>query len=268
MLVALIIRTYLAIRGWYDRPWFHENIGNIKFLPFDLVLKIGKDTVAAEFDTVNFIRSNTTIPVPRVIASDIAFGRTYMLMRKVEGVPLDFAWPNLDTKQRANVVEQLRSFVAQLRTLSPTLSRGPSVRAVCGLNNAPIRDSRISSSTPAGPFPDERAFNDHLIAAAERFIDISILSEIRSRMRDDHRIYFTHGDLAPRNIFVQGDVVTAVIDWEESGWYPEHWEMVKARWCTLQDPEWLHGVHRFVGDEYERDWMIDREMSDHMVGAF
>ncbi|EIM85020.1 kinase-like protein [Stereum hirsutum FP-91666 SS1] len=267
MLIALMIKTYIAIRGWYDPSWLRRNRGVIKRFPFDLILKIGRDDVASEAATVNFIRSNTTIPVPHVVASDSAFGRSYMLMRRVEGMPLEFAWPDLDAGQRANVVEQLRSFAAQLRTLSPTLSRGHSVHAVCALNNASFWDSRISSA-PTGPFPDERAFNDHLVAVAERYMDETTLPAIRARMRDDHRICFTHGDLAPRNIMVQGDNVTAIIDWEEAGWYPEHWEIVKALWCTLKDPEWLSAVRRIVGDDLERDWMVDRELSDHMVGAF
>lgn len=66
---------------------------------------------------------------------------------------------------------------------------------------------------------------------------------IRSAMRDDHRLIMTHGDLHPRNIMVKWEVdgrgsapdqteskirVTAPLDWELSGWYPEHWEFVKA----------------------------------------
>jgi aminoglycoside phosphotransferase (APT) family kinase protein len=60
---------------------------------------------------------------------------------------------------------------------------------------------------------------------------------IRSAMRDDHRLVMTHGDLHPRNIMVkwEGDEnegdgygrekkirVTALVDWELSGWYPEY----------------------------------------------
>ena len=51
---------------------------------------------------------------------------------------------------------------------------------------------------------------------------------------------FTHSNLHPRNIIVrlddnQGDEmaaggvqVTAIIDWEFAGWYPEYWEFVMA----------------------------------------
>jgi hypothetical protein len=38
-------------------------------------------------------------------------------------------------------------------------------------------------------------------------------------MRNDHRIVFTDGDFAPRNIMVQWHVVVGLIDWEHSGAY-------------------------------------------------
>ena len=45
-----------------------------------------------------------------------------------------------------------------------------------------------------------------------------------------HKIVFTHGDLAPRNIMISKDfVITGIIDWEYGGWYPEYWEYVKAK---------------------------------------
>ena len=50
---------------------------------------------------------------------------------------------------------------------------------------------------------DEAAFNDFVVAKAEIFVDPSILPEVRAEMRDDHRIVFTHSDLAPRNILVK-----------------------------------------------------------------
>ena len=66
---------------------------------------------------------------------------------------------------------------------------------------------------------------------------------IRSAMRDDHRLVMTHGDLHPRNIMVKWETegkdgkadetesmirITALLYWELSGWYPEHWEFVRA----------------------------------------
>ncbi|KAJ3823775.1 kinase-like protein [Lentinula raphanica] len=264
MIVAVLIRAYLKIRRLFHADPY---AGRIKDLPFGLILKMGSSSTAAEATTVEFIRSNTTIPVPRVVASDRAFGRTYMIMQEVEGRDLQYMWPNLDVDQRAKVVDQLRSYVAQLRLLSPSLSRGHQAGAVCGLHYTPTRNSRIASARPTPPFPNEGAFNDFLISVAAPYMDETNLPGIRARMRDDHRICFTHGDLAPRNIMVKGDEVTAIIDWEEAGWYPEHWELVKAMWSTIKDPDWHEAVKLIIGGNYEAEWMLDRELSDHMVGA-
>jgi aminoglycoside phosphotransferase len=94
---------------------------------------------------------------------------------------------------------------------------------------------------PFGSFTNEAAFNDFLVKHAEGPFGLDpFLDETRTMMCDDHRIVFTHGDFAPRNIMVQGDVVVGVIDWGirgiyafrlfrrvahqlgDLGWYPKH----------------------------------------------
>jgi len=47
-------------------------------------------------------------------------------------------------------------------------------------------------------------------------------------------VYFTHGDLLPHNILVDGSTITAIIDWETAGFYPEFWEC-----CRMHDPGWM-----------------------------
>lgn len=54
-------------------------------------------------------------------------------------------------------------------------------------------------------------------------------------MANNYRIVFTHGDPVPRNIIVDGDVVAGVIDWEQAGWYPEHWEYVKSLFTRMMN---------------------------------
>lgn len=38
----------------------------------------------------------------------------------------------------------------------------------------------------------------------------------------------THGDLSFRNIIVQGEMLTGIVDWETAGWYPDYWEYASA----------------------------------------
>ncbi|KAF9234081.1 hypothetical protein BU15DRAFT_53061, partial [Melanogaster broomeanus] len=51
---------------------------------------------------------------------------------------------------------------------------------------------------------------------------------------DGALVYLTHGDLLPRNILVDGSRITAIIDWETAGFYPEFWE-----YCRMDDLGWM-----------------------------
>ncbi|KAI0051288.1 kinase-like protein [Auriscalpium vulgare] len=257
MFLAAVFKLITHLRKGYG----------VIFLPFGLVLKHDDIRGADEGETVKFIAKHTTIPVPRVLVVTRGFGCTYFLMRRARGSSLAWEWDSLDHDRRAKIVAQLRSIVEQLRALP---SPQPNSRSICGLGGAACKDPRVSSAITFGPFEDEGAFNDRLIEAALPFMDEGKLPGIRARMSDSHRIVFTHGDLAPRNIIVEGDTVVAVIDWEFAGWYPEHWELIKARYSPMirDRASWLQASRDFIPSDYEYEWNLDRELSSHMVGAF
>ena len=41
------------------------------------------------------------------------------------------------------------------------------------------------------------------------------------RLPQTSSFYFTHADLLPRNILVDGSVITGIVDWNTAGFYPE-----------------------------------------------
>lgn len=56
-------------------------------------------------------------------------------------------------------------------------------------------------------------------------------------------ITFTHGDLHRSNILVSLEdpaQVVAIVDWEQSGWYPEYWEYCKADAFTGWEADGTH----------------------------
>ncbi|KAG6888811.1 hypothetical protein C0995_005831 [Termitomyces sp. Mi166 len=266
-MLGWLFDLYAKLRSRYERK-FRGGTCSVKWFPFGLLLKVGRCDSGLEADTLRYIRQNTSIPVPRVAASATYDKHAYTLMKEVEGTTLDDVWQDLNAQQRLHVVAQLRDFISQLRRLSPPshVMRD----SVCSLHGHAIRDSRISSANPLGPFSSESDFNDHLVEVADVFVDRGLSEPIRARMRNDHRIVFTHGDLAPRNIIMRGDTVAAIIDWEESGWLPEHWELVKAKWSPgmSKDSGWHEAIWEILGREQEEGWMADRELSKYMVGAF
>lgn len=206
----------------------------------------------AEAATLRFIREHTNIPVPVVHdAWKTPDGTAYILMEWI-GNPdvhrLQDCWDSLTTSQKEKIASQLREYLDQLRSLpQPSHMRG----WIGPPDGSAIFDPRLHTDT-CGPFASESAFNDFLLArmrestwhaaAASKRIE-----EVRSRLRHDHHIVFTHGDINSRNILIDLDGnVAGLVDWEMSGWMPEYWEYLKCNFAQGHDPEWLAFFPTFV----------------------
>ena len=99
---------------------------------------------------------------------------------------------------------------------------------------------------PAGPFPTLTAFHDCLACLSLPIHSTSFSRERRpelSGLSDEEPIVFTHSDLHGSNIMIsppetESPRVIAVLDWHQSGWYPRHWEVLKANWTADLYGEW------------------------------
>jgi aminoglycoside phosphotransferase (APT) family kinase protein len=61
-------------------------------------------------------------------------------------------------------------------------------------------------------------------------------------MAKDANIKITHADLHPTNVMVSASGpphVLALIDWGQSGWYPDYWEYAKMSYTVWSESEWL-----------------------------
>jgi len=113
------------------------------------------------------------------------------------------------------------------------------------INHQPLRDNILIGgfSGPAGPFRTVSDFHDWYtttIGPRENWGKHSP-HPLRSNLPDDVPIVFTHNDLHPSNILLSrgpNPNILAVIDWQQSGWYPAYWEYCKARWSTPIGGEW------------------------------
>ncbi|KAI1784834.1 kinase-like domain-containing protein [Ganoderma leucocontextum] len=74
----------------------------------------------------------------------------------------------------------------------------------------------------------------------------------------DVPVHLTHGDLVPHNILVDGSTITAVIDWETAGYYPEFWEYCRMHHPDWMTPHWAHVLERvFPGPRREKEiWAV------------
>jgi hypothetical protein len=104
-----------------------------------------------------------------------------------------------------------------------------------------------TTKPPAGPFDTVVDFHDWLSSLMKmgkeaHFADPSQIPDpFRKFLPDNARIVFTHADLHPSNIMVSADAsghILAVIDWHQSGWYPEYWESCKALFTSDFEGDW------------------------------
>jgi aminoglycoside phosphotransferase (APT) family kinase protein len=216
------------------------------------VVKTGSTIRMAEADTMRLVRQKTSIPVPEVYNTyiDAQSGHVCIVMEFVQGERLDHAWPKLSEEDKNSIVIQLAGFFKQLRQI-----KGSFIGAVDG---SPLDEQLFPDIEGVyGPFKTEDAFNRALIDAWRKEYPDDVFIRILCKMQldiKDHDFVLTHNDIAVRNILVQGDKVSAVVDWGRSGFYPEYWEFFKALWRPEWDTAWMkEGLMERILDPYLKE---------------
>ncbi|ODH47994.1 hypothetical protein GX48_05926 [Paracoccidioides brasiliensis] len=63
--------------------------------------------------------------------------------------------------------------------------------------------------------------------------------ELPDMLPQSSHTVFTHADIAPRNIMVDGHYrITGILDWEYAGWYPDYWEYGQIMRPACQTGDW------------------------------
>jgi aminoglycoside phosphotransferase len=190
------------------------------------VAKFGSRVTLSEAEGATYIRRHTTIPVPRVIDAYSQDGDTFIIMEYVEGRLLSDVWDRIADSQKSVIVSELRGYISQMRRLIP-----PDAVLIGTIDGGPANDRRQGGLARGGPFRDEHQFIEWQLAQLRPEVPQSrrdIYDSMMKHKNVEHRIVFTHGDLGFHNVIVKDGHVSAIIDWEFSGWYPEHWDYCKS----------------------------------------
>ncbi|KAL2360578.1 hypothetical protein RJZ56_006553 [Blastomyces dermatitidis] len=157
---------------------------------------------------MEFIATNTTIPVPKVYETRWSGNRTRLsqiVMEYIPGESLDTAWGKLTHDQRMSVCRQLRGYLSQLQNLTSKTKR------IEAANGGPIT-AGLRFPRRGGPFDSKKELNDFLVEKnGNEYLSV-FRRYARAAMSDDHEIHFAHGDFSPRNIMVENGMVKAVLD--------------------------------------------------------
>ncbi|KAK3318707.1 hypothetical protein B0H66DRAFT_591386 [Apodospora peruviana] len=187
--------------------------------------------------------------------SSVANESAFLLTSRVPGNRLGFCIDTLSDEELADLVCQLRHFVGYLRTIQRDAIAENTTSNAGGGTCYDFRITAAGDDDFVGPFANEDDFNNNLRCGA--------LPGVVQRKR--HRIVFTHGDLNMRNILVRNGKLSGVVDWENSGWYPEYWEYTKACHVTKFHRRWLAAVGRVFehyGD-YTEELEIERKLWEY-----
>ncbi|CAG8151207.1 unnamed protein product [Penicillium olsonii] len=196
---------------------------------------------------MQYIAENTTIPVPRIYRVEVqAGGIKSILMNYIDDRTLEEAWPSMIPSQKVSIAQELHGFILQLRDL--TNGSDPEAGGQ-RFRDLQTKNLMTSLSTEC----DYQSTVPSFFRMGSLFPDNSHWSSSVSR-KDN--LFFTHGDLAPRNILVsQEGHVTAVLDWEYAGWYPEWWEAVKAYEFCNDLPGWAAYLSIILPPSHATEYM-------------
>ncbi|KAI1455908.1 phosphotransferase family protein [Annulohypoxylon moriforme] len=214
------------------------------------VVKYGTNVTENEGHALLSLEKHPSIPAPRLYAMYRENEKLYLIMELKPGRQLSEVWPSLNEDDTRNIASQLREIWDQIRSI-------PSPDIFGSVTGGPMRhrffwwlqpDPRIT-----GPFDKEEDLNMALAVRSQKNWEgdgrRGWMSEFFARnlpgALTSHSSVFTHADLQRKNILVlevpEGQhgprqfKVTAVVDWEDAGWYPNYWEYA----ACFVDFQWM-----------------------------
>lgn len=216
------------------------------------ILKRTRYTVNSDASTHHFINNRTSVPAPRVYGEWLSPDRHkhFLLEGRAPGITLGEAWPQLTKAKKIQLAQQVAGYMS---TLSRTF-RGRRMESVSGqtlpLNCfAPTADGKPRSflhgrwKTKKKIFDNE--FRPALLGAG---VSEDMINSVRTTMPPCRgQLALTHCDLYVGNIMVDPDraEVTAIIDWESAGYWPEWFQYARiTHGCNPDDAEWKFVLSR------------------------
>ena len=188
-------------------------------------------------------------------------------MSFIPGQTVRAIWATLTIEQKSSIKNQLEEALAILRGIKRPADGLLGALTVC------CKDTRRHVRVSEQPIHDAVESRDflfsqpHLGTSAYNWLLQNLLVE-RSEA-----IVFSHGDLRPENIVVQYNesgnyVITGIIDWEKSGFYPDYFESLKAtsNMCPSDADGWYLYLPSYATPKNSAlPWFGDRLWDSHVA---
>ncbi|EFW23124.1 conserved hypothetical protein [Coccidioides posadasii str. Silveira] len=213
-----------------------------------------------EYTTLQYLECHKPdIPAPRPL------GYTYK-----PSTTLATVWPQMDNDQKASIRDQLGVIMSNLRSIPYT--DGSALGGVAGEGCKDIRRHLRKSEKPIRSLVE---FEEFLFSSPHPGGQVftELLRQLYPTQPTEMKIVFTHGDLRPDNITVDMDdcnqwIVTGLLVWEYSGFYPEYCEAFKCTNCLApyKEDDWYLFLPDCISPKrYAHWWLLDRVRDARVV---
>lgn len=180
-------------------------------------------------------------------------------MDYIEGQTLGKIWPTFSTEEKRDICHQLRGILDKMRQAEwPGTSIG-------SCEGGPVFDSRLCGIKIGAPCRNEEELNKLILDIYDQTPQ-PMRETLIKHQRKDHRIVFSHGDLHQNNILVKDGKITALLDWELAGWYPEYWDYVKFCISGGEHRDWMDHAQDIFSEVYDEELLFQLALSRFQKG--
>ena len=221
-----------------------------------------------EYTTLQYLQDHMPdIPAPRPLGL-LRMGRlSIIFMSYMPGKTLETVWKEISLDQKVSVQGQLNTIFTRLRSLPC-----PQDFPLGGVAGEGCKDQRRNLRRSINPITSAKGFEDFQFSNPIFGSSLFVQFLRNFAALESSTLTFTHGDLRPDNITVEISedetcTVTGIIDWEYSGFYPEHYESTKLTNClaTNEDNDWYRFLPPCISPhKYPIKWLLDYVWGRHV----
>lgn len=223
----------------------------VQRMPFGLCLKECVYSQENEGNALLAVERYTTVPAPLFVDSFQRNGDTFLVMTRLRGQMLNRILHRMSYSERQQFSSDLRDIISQIRRI-PNHTPYLFANTVGGS----IMDYRLPDKI-CGPFNQESDFTSELVRKYVGKETKERLAPIHSRQ---HESVFTHSDLSPTNILIEGGRLSGIVDWECAGYLPEYWDFTKAMFSTRNDEVKEGLIRGAFGNGFEDELQAERTL--------
>ncbi len=189
-------------------------------------------TESTEADALRFLnKARPNLPIPRLLDSFVVRDATYTVMTKLPGETL--LEKPLPATQLRVVAEEVLTFLEALWEIrQPACFEG---RVMCSASGHGLPNPMTLHSNLAATFPS--TLHCYALMTFKSFDQFLADTDpvVLERLAGDP-VTWVHTDLRLQNILVKDGHLSGIVDWEDSGWLPRHWQLHMFR------NAYMHGV--------------------------